>query len=341
MGIGSGGGYYPSFGDYGSGVISDGSTYILGGNYNPWGYPVGTYFGSPWSYSAGYVYISNSGILNGGIDPNSPLWYIDQYGNFSGTSNYANNANYANYANYATNQDGSDGYGGILASQAWVLAQGYSSSGGSSFTNVITTTSTSLTLEQTGDYYGATRLILANRYGLGGAKFVNDGLDVVDFSLQSSSGAYSNIRFENRTGIKLSSNTNGELQFISPNDNNYSYFQVGYHNTALISGNFLIGTQSDHSNGILQLSGSLSFNKLGNKINILTGSNSIVGTFSLSSGTKNVSNTSVTNNSLIYLTYGLISGTPGILSYTYSSNSFTANSTSNSDNSVINYLIIN
>ena len=303
QGYSSGGGYYPSFGDYGNGMITDYNTYILGGQYNPWGYPSGSYFGNPWAwnngdFSKGYIYIDNNGILHGGQDPFTWNWSIDQSGNFSGNSVYSLSSGNSTYATY---QDGSDGYGGILASQAWVNAQGYLI-----LSNTITTTSTSLTLEQTGDTYGTTKLILGNRYGFNGARFINNGLDIVDFSFQSNSGAYSNIRFENRNGFKLSNNINGEFQFLSPNDNNYSYFQIGYHNTSLTNGNLLIGTQSDYSNGILQLSGSLSFNKLGNKINILTGSNSIVGTFSLSSGIKVISNTSVTNNSLIYLNHILI-----------------------------------
>jgi len=118
---GGGGYYYPSFGDYGNGMITDYNTYILGGQYNPWGYPSGSYFGSPWN-GWGCIYIDNNGVLHGGIDPYNPIWQIDQYGNFSGI---------ANSANYGGGADGYRGY--TLATQQWVYDQGYSTGGGGGY----------------------------------------------------------------------------------------------------------------------------------------------------------------------------------------------------------------
>jgi len=83
----------------------------------------------------------------------------------------------------------------------------------------ITTSSTQLLLEQTGDTYGATRLYLQNRNGSNGAIFENATLDLIDFGFLPSSGAQSNIRLEHRSAyLKNAGNSLGEFQLF-----NYGY----------------------------------------------------------------------------------------------------------------------
>jgi hypothetical protein len=111
-----------------------------------------------------------------------------------------------------------------------------------------------------------------------------------------------------------------------------------YHNAT----NWLIGTVTDGSTGILQLSGSLGLNTAGNKLNIATGSNASVGTGTLSSGTATISTTAVTANSIIQvqLTSCSSCGTLYIGTVT-AGTSFVVNSTNGSDASTFNYWIIN
>lgn len=71
-------------------------------------------------------------------------------------------------------------------------------------TGTVTTPTTELVLEQTGDTYGTTRLRLRNRGGQNGAVFENAGVDLVDFIYKTSAGAQGNIRFEHRAGTYYS-----------------------------------------------------------------------------------------------------------------------------------------
>jgi hypothetical protein len=149
--------------------------------------------------------------------------------------------------------------------------------------NTITSSSTSLIFQQTGDVYGTTQLQLTNRDGANGAFFKNLGLDVVDFGFITSTTAQGNVRFEKRAGNRLTNNTTGEFQFLIPasGGTGFAYFQSGYFTTSLASGNFLIGTTTDAgykldvvgtarvsglitANGGLQMEGqSLAFNQSG------------------------------------------------------------------------------
>ncbi len=83
----------------------------------------------------------------------------------------------------------------------------------------------------------------------------------------------------------------------------------------------------------------------GDKINIATGTNASLGTATLSSGTITVNTTAVTSSSKILLTYNTPSGTTGQISAPASGitagTSFTINSSSASDNSTVNWWIIN
>lgn len=85
----------------------------------------------------------------------------------------------------------------------------------SATTPVITTPGTSLTLQQTGDTYGSTTLLLENRNGMNGAKFTNGGMALVDFAFSNTSSNQFNIRYECRNGSQANpGNTTGEFQFL-------------------------------------------------------------------------------------------------------------------------------
>lgn len=77
----------------------------------------------------------------------------------------------------------------------------------------ITTATTELVLEQTGDSLGTTRLRLQNRNGVNGAMFENAGLDLVDFIFNPSTAVKQNIRYEHRSANLMNAlNTGGEFQ---------------------------------------------------------------------------------------------------------------------------------
>lgn len=88
-------------------------------------------------------------------------------------------------------------------------------------TRTLSTSGTDLTLQETGDAFGAVSLKLINRNGFNGALFSNDSLDLVDFGFATSTHAQLNLRMEHRS-FKLSNvlNTAGELQFFYPNSSN-------------------------------------------------------------------------------------------------------------------------
>lgn len=116
-----------------------------------------------------------------------------------------------------------------------------------------------------------------------------------------------------------------------------------YHNAT----NWLFGTVTDGSTGILQLSGNLGLNTAGDKLNIATGTNASIGTATLVAGTIEVNTTAVTASSIIMLT-GVSTGAPpcatcGDLSVgTITAGSkFVINSSLATDTRVVQYWIIN
>jgi hypothetical protein len=128
--------------------------------------------------------------------------------------------------------------------------------------NTITTSSTSLILQQTGDVYGTTQLLLLNRDGSNGAIFKNLGLDLVDFGFVTSSTAQGNLRFEKRAGNRLTDNTTGEFQFVINASSGFAYFQSGFFATSISQGNLLVGTTTNSIykldvNGTGRFSGSI------------------------------------------------------------------------------------
>lgn len=93
----------------------------------------------------------------------------------------------------------------------------------------------------------------------------------------------------------------------------------------------------------VEITGNLALLVAGNKIKIATGSNASLGTATLVAGTVTVNTTAVTSSSKIFLTHGVAGGTLGILSVGTITNatSFVINSSSGTDTSDINWLIIN
>ena len=101
--------------------------------------------------------------------------------------------------------------------------------------NKVTNSSTDLTMEQTGDFFGTSRLVLQDRVGSNGALFVQSpngahlGTDLVDFGFKPGAGLQSNIRLEARTASMMNpANSEGELEFISNSTGAFSFpFAVG------------------------------------------------------------------------------------------------------------------
>lgn len=111
-----------------------------------------------------------------------------------------------------------------------------------------------------------------------------------------------------------------------------------YHNAT----NWLIGTVTDGSTGLVQISGSLGLNTAGNKINIATGTNASVGTGTLSGGTATISTTAVTASSIIQLQLTSCSTCGALYIGTVTAGtSFVVSSTNVLDASTFNYWIIN
>lgn len=106
--------------------------------------------------------------------------------------------------------------------------------------------------------------------------------------------------------------------------------------------NWLFGTVTDASTGLVQISGNLGLNTAGNKLNIATGLNASVGTGTLSGGTATINTTAVTASSIIQLQLTSCSscGTLYIGAIT-AGLQFIVNSTNVADASTFNYWIIN
>ena len=115
----------------------------------------------------------------------------------------------------------------------------------------ISTDETSLTLEQTGDTYGTTRLVLRNRAGSNGAIFESPDLDLVDFGFNPSSNVQSNLRLEHRSNYLVNSgNTDGEFQFIGPSGTWTIWFATGTSATTINAGSlYSVDSYSDAVGG--------------------------------------------------------------------------------------------
>jgi hypothetical protein len=117
-----------------------------------------------------------------------------------------------------------------------------------------------------------------------------------------------------------------------------------YHNAT----NWLIGTVTDGSTGLVQISGSLGLNTAGNKINIAEGAGTgAIGTVTLLAGQATVATSAIGTNSRVMLT-GVSTGAPpcatcGTLSLgTITAGSqFIINSSLSTDTRVVQYIIFN
>lgn len=115
---------------------------------------------------------------------------------------------------------------------------------------------------------------------------------------------------------------------------------------SIVSGDLLV-TGNYSSNGNITLNnGNITLSSAGDKLNIATGTNASIGTSAaMTAGTITIATTAVTVGSQIFVSHNTPGGTPGILSVPEASivagTSFVINSTSSSDTSTVNWLIIN
>src|ERR1035437_3902148 len=112
----------------------------------------------------------------------------------------------------------------------------------------ITSNSTQLLLEQTGDTFGTTQLALRNRVGSAGAIFINSGLDLVDLGFLTSTSVQFNLRYEHRVGQIQSANTSGEMQVLNVTSGvtavNTMQMEVGLATFAVRAPLFVLGATS-------------------------------------------------------------------------------------------------
>ncbi len=117
-------------------------------------------------------------------------------------------------------------------------------------------------------------------------------------------------------------------------------------NTA-VTGSLTASTTLTASSGaITATNGNLVLGTAGNKLSIATGSNASIGTsVAMTAGSVTISTTAVTASSKIFLTANTAGGTPGELNAPTASivagTSFVINSSSGTDTSTVNWLIIN
>jgi hypothetical protein len=102
-------------------------------------------------------------------------------------------------------------------------------------TSLTTSSPSSLTMQETGDQYGTSQLILQDRTGSNGALFTqtpngeNEGVNLVDFGFKPGAGVQSNIRLEARSAQEINTgNSNGEFQYIDNSTGAYKFtFAIG------------------------------------------------------------------------------------------------------------------
>jgi len=194
------------------------------------------------------VFNAVSGALNVGIGSFSPGQKLDVTGTVRATAFIGNGAGLtnvtgSNYWNYtaagnigvSTTQAvgiGTTFIGGIgeaalsvmngnVGIGTWIPNQEFTLFGGqlqlTGGATTVSSDSTSLVMQQTGDTYGTTKLVLLNRNGANGVQFVQGGtVDLVDFSLvPETAGAQKNVRVENRSGSEAF-NLGPEVQIGHP-----------------------------------------------------------------------------------------------------------------------------
>lgn len=134
----------------------------------------------------------------------------------------------------------------------------------------LTSSSSELVLEETGDAFGSCRLRLRNRNGTNGAIIENSSLDLVDLIFNPSSNLQQNIRYEHRNASMFApTNTSGEFELGFPGDPNLI---IGDTVTSIRKGNFGVGVTTPLAN--LHVAGTTMFS--GNFGNILFNPSSII-----------------------------------------------------------------
>lgn len=119
----------------------------------------------------------------------------------------------------------------------------------------------SVTLEQTGDQWGASRLVIMNRDGFNGALFQTDHptVQLVDFVFSTSAAGSHNIRYERRAAQLKGAGATWEFQFGTGGTPS---FAVGDRGTKVISGSLRLPrytvaglpTASQHTDGLIIVS---------------------------------------------------------------------------------------
>jgi hypothetical protein len=167
----------------------------------------------------------------------------------------------------------------------------------------------------------------------------------LDFSFVTlpNSGTYNNAAITLKADQRIYGNSNGtDTSGLGryPSNLNTDYFT---YSSSLSAWNFVVGNAS-----VLQLystkvgcNRSLEILRAGDGIGIKSGANCKIGVATLTAGSVTVSNTSVTANSVIIHSRKTVGGIAGHLSYTVSAGaSFTITSTSNTDTSVVDWIIV-
>lgn len=104
-------------------------------------------------------------------------------------------------------------------------------------TATVTTSSTELILEETGDTFGTIRIRLRNRSGTNGMLLEDPSLDLIDLCFLPSTNKQQNIRLEGRSAYFVNANnTRGEFQFTDP-DLGAIWFATGVGGTNFKEGN--------------------------------------------------------------------------------------------------------
>lgn len=141
--------------------------------------------------------------------------------------------------------------------------------------------------------------------------------------------------------VELDPGQDGDVLIIPNSSSTGGSFEVrNPSNTAVFTVNFTPNNVLTLNNTLDDGSGNVTF---AGHLNLTTGTNKTVGQATLSAGTVTVDNTSVTSSSLIFLTNAGASGTVGTLSVgtITAGTSFVINSSSSTDTSKVNWLIVN
>ena len=171
------------------------------------------------------------------------------------------------------------------------------------------------------------------------------------------------FQFYQNGNYPLASNNYGQFRFDSNNSSstvpiiastidiagnvtigdNFAGTQIAPINGLLVQGNVLLGDLTDNTFDKLQIKGNIILTEQGNKLKIATGNNASLGSNALLNGNITINTTAVTADSIIIYSVKTAIGTQGFLSQgiTIIGSSFSINSSSATDNSLINWWIIN